>query len=138
MDRKFLIAWLVTFVVWMAESFIVHGLLLQRDYASMAALFRPEADAQNYLPIMLGAHVLLAGALVWIYRRGLTASAPWAPQGWRFGIAIILLTIVPTYLIYYCVQPLPGAMVAKQIVFDGVGVVLVCMVTAWMHRDKTN
>ena len=136
MDRKFLIAWLVTFVAWMIESFVVHGVLLQGEYARMAALFRPEADAQSYLPIMLGAHVLLAGALVWIYRRGLTAGAAWAPQGLRFGIAIILLTIVPTYLIYYCVQPLPGMLVAQQIVFDGIGVVLVCMVVAWLHRDK--
>ena len=137
MDRKFLIAWLVTFIVWMAESFVVHGLMLQGEYAKMAALFRPEADAQNYFPIMLSAHVLLAAALVWIYRRGVTAGAAWTGQGLRFGIAIISLTIVPTYLIYYCVQPMPAVMVAKQIVFDGMGVVLVCLVVAWLHRDKT-
>lgn len=137
MNGKFLVAWLVTFIAWMAESVVVHGLLLQGEYAQMAALFRPEADAQNYFPIMLGAHVLLAGALVWIYRRGLTAGAAWTSQGLRFGLAIILLTIVPTYLIYYCVQPMPGAMVAKQILFDGIGVVLVCLVVAWLYREPT-
>ena len=136
MERKFLIAWLVTFVAWMAESFVVHGMLLYGDYAKLPTLFRPEADAQNYFPVMLAAHVLLAGALVWIYRRGLAPDAAWAPQGLRFGVAIILLTIVPTYLIYYCVQPMPSAMVGKQIVFDGIGVVLVCMVVAWLYRHK--
>lgn len=80
--------------------------------------------------------VLLAGAPVWIYRRGLTPGAAWAPQGLRFGIAVILLTIVPTCLICCCVQPLPGAMVGRQILFDGIGVVLVCMVVAWLHRGK--
>ncbi len=135
-DRKFLIAWLLTFVAWMAESFVVHGLMLGADYSKLATLFRPEAEAQNYFPIMLGAHVIMAAALVWIYRRGLSAAADWAPQGLRFGLAVVLLTIAPTYLIYYCVQPLPGALVVKQIIYDGVGVVLVCLVVAWLHRDK--
>ncbi len=135
MDRKFLIAWLVTFVVWMVESMLVHAMLLSADYQQLPQLFRPEADAQQYMPFMLIAHVILAGALVWIYRRGIHASMAWTGQGLRFGIAIVLLTIVPTYLIYYCVQPLPLALVVKQIVFDGIGILGVCLAVAWWHRD---
>lgn len=135
MDRKFLVAWLVTFVAWMAESFVVHAMLLQADYRQLSTIMRSEADAQGYFPYMLLAHVLLAGALVWIYRRGVTAGAGWAGQGLRFGIAIVVLTIVATYLIYYAVQPMPGMLVAKQIVFDGIGVLAVCLVVAWLHRE---
>ena len=59
MDRKFAIAWLVVFVVWMAGSFVVHGVLLHADYASLSQLFRPEADAQRHFPFMILAHVIL-------------------------------------------------------------------------------
>ena len=34
MNKKFLIAWLVIFVVYMACGFVVHGFLLADDYAS--------------------------------------------------------------------------------------------------------
>jgi len=64
-------------------------------------LFRKEADAQNFLPLMILAHVIMSGAFVWIYARGVEAR-PWLGQGIRYGVAIILLTTVPLYLIYSC------------------------------------
>ena len=39
------------------------------------------------------AHVLLAGAFTWIYSKGVRA-ADWLGQGLRFGVAVVLLTIV--------------------------------------------
>ena len=135
MDKRFLITWLATFVAWMLGSFVVHGTLLQADYAKLPQLFRPEADAQKYFPLMLLAHVSLAGAFAWIYARG-AQDKPWLGQGLRFGVAVALLTAVPTYTIYYAVQPMPGAYVVKQIVFDGVLVILLGMLVAWMNRSR--
>jgi hypothetical protein len=137
MNKKFLIAWVAVFVAWMAGSFLVHGFLLHDDYARLPNLFRPEADAQKYLPLMILAHVILSGALVWIYSRGAEAK-PWLAQGIRFGIAIALLTSVPMYLIYYVVQPMPGMHVAKQIVFDGVLNVVLGVLVAFLYRNGRN
>ena len=119
MNKRFLIAWLATFVVWMVGSYIVHGALLQADYKGLATLFRAEMDAQQYFPFMLLAHVIMAGAFTWIYARGVETK-PWLGQGLRFGVVIALLAVVPTYLIYYAVQPMPGLLVIKQIVFDSI------------------
>jgi hypothetical protein len=134
MNKKFIIAWIVVFIVWMAGSFVVHGVLLHEDYLKLSNLFRTEADAQKYFPLMILAHVILAGALVWIYSRGVEA-APWLSQGLRFGLAIALLTIVPTYIIYYVVQPMPSSVVVKQIVFDGVLMLILGAVTAFIYRQ---
>ena len=82
---------------------------------------------------MLLAHVMMAGAFVWIYARGVEAK-PWAAQGLRYGLAIALLMIVPLYLIYYVVQPMPGDTVAKQIVYETVLVLLLGMLVAFMYR----
>jgi hypothetical protein len=133
MNKRFFIAWLVIFVAWMAGSFVVHGVLLHDDYSKLSSLFRSEADAQTYFPLMILAHVLLAGAFVWIYSRGVEAR-PWLPQGIRFGLAIALLTIVPTYIIYYVVQPMPGAVVVKQIVFDGILMLILAAIVAFIYR----
>jgi hypothetical protein len=134
MNMRFIISWIVIFVVWMLGSFLVHGWLLQATYAALPNLFRPPADAQKYFPLMILAHVIMAGAFVWIYARGVE-SKPWLPQGVRYGVAIALLTIVPTYLIYFVVQPMPSAAVVKQIIFDGILIVILGIVVAWLHRE---
>jgi hypothetical protein len=136
MNKRFLVAWVVVFVAWFVGSFVVHGLLLRDDYARLPTLFRPESDAQRYFPLMLLAHVIMAGAFVWIYSRGIE-DAPWLGQGVRFGIAVALLAVVPTYMIYFVVQPMPGATVVKQIVFDSIVVVLLGIVAAFMYRRQT-
>jgi hypothetical protein len=136
MNKQFLIAWLVLFIAWFLGSFVVHGLLLHPDYMQLTGLFRTEADAQRYFPLMLLAHVILAGAFVWIYARGVERK-PWLPQGVRFGFAVALLTIVPSYLIYFVVQPMPSSVVAKQIVFDGILLVVLGCIVAWFYRDRS-
>ena len=133
MNKRFFVAWSVVFVVWMIGSFIVHGILLNADYAKLPNLFRPEADAQQYFPLMILAHVIMAGALVWIYSRGSEAK-PWMAQGMRFGLAVALLTVVPTYTIYYVVQPMPGLHVIKQIVFDGILMLVLGATVAFLYR----
>ncbi len=133
MNKKLFIAWSVVFVAWMAGSFVVHGVLLHDDYAQLPNLMRAEADAQRYFPLMILAHVIMAGAFVWIYARGEEAK-PWLAQGARFGVAVALLAIVPTYMIYYVVQPMPGSLVVKQIVFDGVLVIILGLIAAFIYR----
>jgi len=136
MNKKFIIAWIVLFVAWMLGSLVVHGVLLGPDYAKLAGvLFRTEADSQKYFPLMILAHVILAGAFAWIYARGVEAKA-WLAQGVRFGVAVALLTIVPTYIIYYVVQPMPSGLVIKQMIFDGTLMVILGVIAAWMYRDK--
>lgn len=133
MNRKFIIAWIVILIAWFLGSFLVHGVLLGADYKALGALFRTDADAQQYFPLMILAHVLLAGAFTWIYARGVEAK-PWLGQGVRFGVAVAFLTTIPTYLIYYVVQPMPAAVVAKQIVFDSLLLVILGVIAGWLYR----
>jgi hypothetical protein len=133
MNKKYMIAWALIFVAWFLGSFLIHGVLLHSDYAQLPNLFRTEADAQKYFPLMILAHVILSGAFVWIYARGAEAK-PWVAQGVRFGIAVALLTAVPTYMIYFVVQPMPRDMVIKQIVYDGALMIILGVIVAWVYR----
>ena len=133
MTRRLLMAWLAVFVAWMAGSFVIHGVLLGADYTQLPNLFRQPPEAQKYFPLMILAQVIMSGAFVWIYSRGVEAR-PWIAQGLRFGMAVALLTVVPWYLIYYVVQPMPGVTVAKQILFDAGLVVLLGVIAALMLR----
>ncbi|MGH8771621.1 MAG: hypothetical protein ACREV2_10655 [Burkholderiales bacterium] len=137
MNKQFWISGMVMSVVAFILSFVVHGLLLGNDYSAMQHLYRTPEESQGYFGYMILAHVLFGFALTWIYRQGVDAGKPLIGQGVRFGIAVALLMTIPTYLIYYAVQPLPGAMVVKQIVFDTIAVVLLGIIVALLNRPAT-
>ena len=135
MNKNFLFNWVVAFVVWMAASFAVHGVWLGETYATLTNIFRPDAEQMELFPLMLLAHLIMAGAFVWIYQRG-QEDKPWLQQGIRFGIAIALLAPIPTYMIYYSVQQLPGALAHNQIIGDAATVVIVAVVVAFLSRNQ--
>ena len=94
----------------------------------------PEAEAQKLMHWMILAHVLMAGAFTWIYVRGVE-NKPWLGQGLRYGLAVAVL-FVPIYMIYYVVQPTPGALAAKQIVLDTILTLVLGAVVAFLYRGQ--
>ena len=135
MNKKFLVAWVVIFLAWMAGDFLIHGVLLADDYRQLVKLYRSETESQQYFPWMLIAHVLCAGAFTWIYARGQEVR-PWMGQGVRYGLAVAVLAAIPGYLIYYAVQPLTGDLVAKQIIFSTILLVVLGIIVAWLYRES--
>ncbi|MEM7049845.1 MAG: hypothetical protein AAF604_09300 [Acidobacteriota bacterium] len=131
--KKFLISCVVLFVLWMLGSWLVHGALLMSDYGELGSMFRSPEDSQQYSIWMLIAHVIMAAAFTWIYQRGVQPG-DWPGQGLRYGAAIACMTVVPTYMIYYAVQPMPGMVVVKQIVFDAILILLLGLVVAFLNR----
>jgi len=133
MNKQFLISSLVMFVAAMLVGFVVHALLLGPDYAALPNMYRPEADSQNYMGYMLTAHLLMGIGLTWVYRMGRDDS-PWPGQGLRFGLAMVVLITVPTYMIYYAVQPMPEFLAARQILFETPGMLLLGLLVAALNR----
>ncbi len=137
MDGRFWISVAVMFALSLGLGFVVHGVLLHGDYEQLQNLFRSPDEAQGYFAYMLLAHALIALGFTWIYRQGREAGKPWLGQGVRFGIAVAVLMTIPIYLIYYAVQPMPGPVVAKQIAFDVIAVLIMGIAVAWINRPPT-
>lgn len=136
MNKRFVISVVVLFVVSMLFGFGVHGFLLNPDYTQLAnrGVYRIPSDAAPLMPYMFAANLIFAIGLTWIYRAG-RDNRPWLGQGLRFGLAVAVLSTIPTYLIYYVVTPLPSDLVAKQIVLDTMVMVVLGIVTAFVNRD---
>src|SRR5882672_4124412 len=131
MSKKCIISAAVMFVMAWALSFVVHGWLLAADYAVTAGM-RPPAEAQQIIGYLILAQALFGIAFAWVYVQG-REDKPWLAQGIRFGIAIAFLTVIPTYLIYHVVTPVPLALAIKQIAYDTVRVLLMGVVVAWIN-----
>jgi hypothetical protein len=135
MGGRFWISVVVMFVLSMGIGILVHGTLLHGDYAQLPNLLRTQEDAQGHFMWMLLAHALFAFGFNWIYLKGREAGKPPMGQGLRFGFAVAVLRTIPTCLIYYAVQPWPGGVVVKQVVYDVIGVLIMGVVVALINQD---
>ena len=133
MNVKFIIAGFVGFIISMGAGMLFHGGVLNGDYKALGSMMRSDADAMGYLPFMIASHLIKGFAFAWVYQQGVSGGS-WLTQGLRYGIAMALLITVPLYLVYYAVQPMPGMLVAKQIVFDTIGTLLMAAVVAFILK----
>ena len=134
MNGRFWISVVVLFVLSMMSGFLIHGMLLHGDYQKLPNLMRTEEEQQQYFIWMMLGHALMAIGLTWIYRMGRDADKPFLGQGLRFGVAIAILMTIPIYLIYYAVQPWPGAVVVKQIVYDVIHMLILGVAAAAINQ----
>jgi hypothetical protein len=134
MNKRFVLSVIVLFFVSMVTGFVVHGVLLGADYAKLGNLFRTPEDSRSHFAWMLLAHVFIAVGFTWIYRAG-RGDRPWFGQGVRFGLAVAVMSLIPGYMIYYAVQPMPLDVVVKQMVFDTVAMMVLGVAAAAVNRD---
>lgn len=136
MNKRFLVSVVALFVVSMGLGFLVHGTVLEADYTQLAnrGIYRSPEAAAPLMPYMFAANLLFAIGFTWIYRAG-RDNRHWAGQGLRFGVAVTLITALPTYLIYYVVTPLPSDLVAQQIVLDSMAKIVLGLVVAFINRE---
>jgi len=139
MNKKFLITGIACTVVGFALSFLIHGVLLQDDYMKLVntGIFRTPEAANGLFHFMIIANVLIGFAFAWIYMQGIAPGIVWWQQGPRFGLAAACLAAIPMYMIYYVIEPMPGMLVAKQIGFDTVAMLVNGLVAAFINKDKT-
>jgi hypothetical protein len=134
MNKTAVISVIVMFFVSSLMGFVVHGLLIGADYARLT-FFRTHDDFMAHYAAMAAANLIWSIGFTWIYRQG-RDNRPFMGQGVRFGIAVAVLAVIPTYLIYYAVQPMPTDLVAQQIVYDTIAMIIMGVIVAALNRDR--
>ena len=138
MDKRFWVCGIVVSIAALLLDFLIHGVLLQADYAALVptGLYRGPEDANAYMPYMFAAHLLIGFGLTWLYRKGIDSGRTAIGQGLRFGAAVAVMATIPGYLIYYAVQPLPAALVHKQMIYSTIAMLLLGMLLAWLNPGR--
>ena len=101
------------FVVSQILAVVVHGFLLDADYAPFrGTLLRAEASSPMLLlPV---SHLLFISALVWIFSR-VDFRGSMLVQGMKLGVLGWVAGQAPLWLLWYAEQPWPGSLVLKQL-----------------------
>jgi len=134
--KQFILSVVVMFILSLGLGFVVHGVVLKGDYDKLPNLMRTEAGQQRHFPAMLLAHAFIALGLTAIYRRGREAGKGCAGQGFRFGVLVVILTCIPTYLIYYAVEPMPLTLMCKQIALDSIATIILGLAVAGLNKQN--
>src|SRR5689334_11392368 len=101
------------FVVSQILAVVVHGFLLDADYAPFrGSLLRAEASWQMLL--LPASHLLFITALVWIFARVESRGGVFV-QGAKLGLLGWAAGQAPLWLLWYAEQPWPGSLVIKQL-----------------------
>jgi hypothetical protein len=131
MDKRFWISGIVLTVAAAMSGILIHGLMLKPDYAALGPIMRSDEDSAHYMfPWMLLADAAYGFGITWIYRQGWTPGRTAIAQGLRCGFAVALVSTIPMFLIYYAVEPLPGMLVAKQLGFSTVQMLVLGVLAA--------
>lgn len=134
MDKRFWISGVLLTIAAGLLGFVIHGLLLKPDYAALGPIMRSDEDSAHYMfPWMLLADLAYGFGITWIYRQGWTPGRSAIAQGLRCGFAVALVSTIPMFLIYYAVEPLPDMLVAKQLVFSTIQMLILGVLVALLN-----
>ena len=133
MNTRFLLSGVVLTIASALLGYVVHGMLLAGDYTALGPIMRTPDDSAHYMQWMLLADAAIGFGITWIYRQGYTPMRSALGQGLRCGFAVALVSTVPMFLIYYAVEPMPGMLVAKQLAFSTVQMLLLGALAGWLN-----
>lgn len=104
--KRYVSASIAVFVFIFLYEWVFHGILLKPVYNATQHLWRAQEDCVFWA--MLLGQFLFPFIFAYIFTKGYEKKG--IAEGIRFGVVIGLL-FVPSNLIYYAVQPLPGSLV---------------------------
>lgn len=130
--KKLLITFGVVFVVSQVIMFIVHGVILEPTYKSLAELFRPEAEMNNLWWVGMITALFFSFFFVYIFACGYEGKG--AMEGVRFGLIIGGFWTIPSIYGQYMVYSLPYSLIIQWVLYDIVTLVIVGILAALIYK----
>jgi hypothetical protein len=133
--KKKIGAIVASFALLSVGGYLIHNVWLMQDYRAHSELWRSQDAMLHRLLHIYIANLIFSIGAVLIYARGVEAK-PWVGQGIRFGILLVLVTVVPNSLVQYFVYPLPHQLVLKWIMGGSFLTLIVALAIAAICQPK--
>jgi len=112
-------------VVWVTD-FLIHQVILQKDYIATKDLWRSEADMLKAFKWLLAGELMAATGLAVLWLRGFAATAkPACAMGFGAFAGLLGSSYAPAF---HAVMPIPGLLCVKWVVFGVLQSILVSLV----------
>lgn len=131
--KKYLIATIVVFVVYSALGYVIHEIILGRDYTAIQSALRSVEGFTQRMPLLYLGNLIFALAFCLIYVKGYQPAKGWFGQGVRYGLLMGTL-MAPVAMAEYVVFPLPGTLAVKWIVLGYLQLLVLGLVAASVYQ----
>ena len=105
--KRWVMAGVAAFGVTFIVDMVVHGKLLMPLYQQTASVWRPQAETNQKMWLMMLGQLFFGLVFAGIYTQGYEAEKSGLGQGLRYGLWIGLLLAISYVSVWYVVLPIP-------------------------------
>ncbi|MFQ6006770.1 MAG: hypothetical protein ACE5OQ_14860 [Woeseia sp.] len=128
------IGWIVVVIVMNAYGYIVHEVGLSDTYQSLASVFRPKAEMDSMMWMMMAGGAVTMLLFCYIFTLGHEGKG--IMEGVRYGTLMGLFLSIPTSIDQYVVYPLTSKLAVIWFVTGVVGLMIAGAVFAAIYKPS--
>lgn len=130
--KRFVLACVAVYVVYQILGFTIHQVFLAETYASLASVWRPEAEMMSKMWMQFITSLVWVVLFCYIFTRGYEGKGP--VEGVRYGLLVGLMIGIPYAYESYMIYPITMRL-AHTWAITGVVVSVVCgLVLALVYK----
>lgn len=136
MNKTFWIGFVAVFVVAQLIGFVVHAVWLEGTYQSLAAVFRPEAEINRMMWMMMAGSVITLFLFCLIFTKGYEGKG--IGEGLRYGLLIGLFMSVPMAVDQFVVYPITAELAVIWFITGVINFMILGAVFAAIYRPASS
>ncbi len=133
-NKTFWIGFVAVFVVMQVFGYLIHGVGLSETYQSLASVFRPKAEMDSMMWMMMAGGAVSLLLFCHIFTLGHEGKG--VMEGVRYGTLIGVFVSIPMSVDHYVIYPLTGELAVIWFVSGVVGFVISGAVFAAIYKPS--
>lgn len=134
-NKTFWIGCVVVFVVLQAIGFVVHGVMMAPTYQELAAIFRPEAQMNDMMWMMMLSAAVTVYMFCYIFTKGYEGKG--IMEGVRYGALVSFLMAGAWSIDQHVIYPLPADVATIWLVSGFVSFMIAGGVFAAIYKPES-
>jgi hypothetical protein len=114
--KKFLIAFIVLYILSGLIGFVVHEVLLADTYEALSDVWRPRAEMESLMWTGWITTIIFIFFFIYIFAKGREGKG--IIEGLRYGLIIWAFMTIPNIYMQYMVYPLPYSLILQWLIYD--------------------
>jgi len=133
-NKTFWIGFVVVYVVMQALGFVIHEVMMGDTYEKLASIFRPEAEMQDMMWMMLVSGAVTTYMFCYIFTRGYEGKG--IMEGVRFGTLVAFLMAGALSIDVHVIFPVPSDVATIWLVSGFVSFILAGAIFAAIYKPE--
>ena len=109
-NKTFWIGFVVVYVTLQVIGFVIHGVMLNDTYESLAAVFRPKEVMDSMMWIMIASSAVVLFVFCYVFTQGREGTG--VMEGVRYGTLMGVFLGLPTSVDVYVIYPITQELAA--------------------------